>query len=214
MVGRADAAAVAALHPNRPHWHRSSPPSTRYHRSSAPSPRPRPCTPFRPRCAPLWKPHADKNVPRGRRPAPSGQKLCHESNRDHHASPRRQAREARRKGPRTPRWAFSHGIRPQSTGKRGRRQRPRDRRKALQTSPTQKQPHTTENRGVLGSSPDLPRNAKAKQEPAVPGARRFPVVQRASLESSCRPHWAASIAPQCSRESRRHRDVRGRGEAS
>jgi hypothetical protein len=60
-----------------------------------------------------------------------------------------------RKGPRTPPWAFSHGKRPQSAGKPGRRQTPRDRRKSLQIRPTQKPLHTTENRGVPGSSPGL-----------------------------------------------------------
>jgi hypothetical protein len=62
---------------------------------------------------------------------------------------------ARRKGPRTPPWAFSHGKRPQSAGKRGHRQTTRERRKSLQVSPTQSQLHTTENRGVPGSSPGL-----------------------------------------------------------
>ena len=44
----------------------------------------------------------------------------------------KQLAPARRKGPRTPPWAFSHGKRPQSAGKPGRHQTPRDRRKPLQ----------------------------------------------------------------------------------
>ena len=62
---------------------------------------------------------------------------------------------ARRKGPRTPPWAFSHGKRPQTAGKRGHRRTTRERRKSLQVSQTQSERHTTENRGVPGSSPGL-----------------------------------------------------------
>jgi hypothetical protein len=98
------------------------------------------------------------------------------------------SRQARRKahGPR--RGPFPTAIE-RKPGETGRARHAQNDGKALQTSQTQKRPHTTENRGALGSSPGLPRNAKAKQEPAVPGARRFPVVQSARLMALASPAY-------------------------
>ena len=67
----------------------------------------------------------------------------------------RRGRPASGKGPRTRSWAFSGGKQPQRAGKPGRRPAPQDRGKALQIVMTQEQLHTTEDRGVPGSSPGL-----------------------------------------------------------
>jgi hypothetical protein len=57
-------------------------------------------------------------------------------------------------GPWPPPRAFSHGN-DRKCGKRGRRQTPENQRKSRQTGLTQTHRHTTENRGVPGSSPGL-----------------------------------------------------------
>ena len=80
---------------------------------------------------------------------------CHVSIRWRRRYEQRARRPAPRKGPRATSWAFSNGKRPQNAGKRGRLGLAGDRRKPLQIGLTQKQLHTTENRGVPGSSPGL-----------------------------------------------------------
>jgi hypothetical protein len=79
----------------------------------------------------------------------------HQSNRHHHASGGSRTRGTTKRPTDAAVGLFTRHP-TAKYGKRGRRQRPRSRRKSLQSGPTQKQPHTTENRGVPGSSPGLP----------------------------------------------------------
>jgi hypothetical protein len=91
------------------------------------------------------------------------------------------------KGPRTPRRAFSHGIRPQSTGKRGRPRDPESDGNPCKASRL-KQPHTTENRGVPGSSSGHHGRGPANQALFVVIGQGPATVRAAPRRAPARPH--------------------------